>query len=174
MAKTTSSKQTTVSDTAGKGTTDDSFRHIVRIANTDLKGEKPLFLALQKIKGVGENFARILCIISGYDTMTRTGDLSEQQASDIEAVLSNPSSYNIPEWVFNARREYESGDMLHLFHSDLDYKQDQDIKRKKKMKSYVGLRHQWRLPVRGQRTQSHFRPNGGKGSATKKRSTIRK
>ncbi|MFW5865922.1 MAG: 30S ribosomal protein S13, partial [Nanoarchaeota archaeon] len=138
------------------------------------KGEKPLYLALQKIKGVGENFARVACTISGYDTMTETGTLSEEQALEIEKILQDPAQAGIPIWMYNGQKDYESGEDKHLLHSDLDFKQDTDIKRKKKMKSYQGLRHQWKLPLRGQRTQSHFRPNAGKGSAVKKRSTIRK
>ncbi|MFP4118748.1 MAG: 30S ribosomal protein S13 [Candidatus Woesearchaeota archaeon] len=153
---------------------DENFRHIVRVANTDLHGGKPLYLALQKIKGVGENFARIACKISGYDTMTLTGTLSEKQAGEIEVVIKDPVKAGIPSWMYNAQKDYESGEDFHLLHSDLDFKQDNDIKRKKKMKSNVGLRHQWKLPVRGQRTKSHFRPNAGKGSAVKKRSSIRK
>jgi len=34
----------------------------------------------------------------------------------------------------------------------------------KKTKSYKGLRHQWGLPVRGQRTKANFRKNKGKSS----------
>ncbi|MGM5480790.1 MAG: 30S ribosomal protein S13 [Nanobdellota archaeon] len=165
------------SQDASKGTqvaSNDEFRHIVRVANTDLKGEKPLFLALQKIKGVGENYARTICKLSRYDIMTKTGDLSEKQAAEIETVVKDPAQAGIPEWMYNSQKDYESGEDMHLLHSDLNFKQDNDIKRKKKMKSNVGLRHQWRLPVRGQRTKSHFRPNAGKGSAVKKRSTVRK
>ena len=35
-----------------------------------------------------------------------------------------------------------------------------DIKRMKKMRSYKGIRHASGLPVRGQRTKSHFRKKG--------------
>ena len=153
---------------------DDDFRHIVRVANTDLKGEKPLYLALQKIKGVSENFARVACKVAGYDTMTLTGSLSEKQAESVEKILKEPADAGIPSWMFNSQKDYETGADNHLLHADLDFKKDNDIKRLKKMKSYIGLRHQWRLPVRGQRTQSHFRPNAGKGSAVKKKSTVRK
>ncbi|MGM5480052.1 MAG: 30S ribosomal protein S13 [Nanobdellota archaeon] len=165
----------TSSKTADTSTQDNGeFRHIVRIANTDLKGEKPLYLALQKITGVGENFARIICKVSDFDSMTQTGSLSEKQAKQIENVLQNPAKFDIPAWTYNVQKSYETGEDAHLLHSDLHYKQDNDIKRKKKMKSFQGLRHQWRLPLRGQRTRSHFRPNAGKGSAVKKKTTIRK
>ena len=45
-----------------------------------------------------------------------------------------------------------------------------DIKRLKKIKSYRGIRHAANLPVRGQRTKSHFRSNRRKGTGIKKKS----
>ena len=39
--------------TAGVEKYGPDFRHIVRIVNTDLKGEKKVLMALQRIKGVG-------------------------------------------------------------------------------------------------------------------------
>lgn len=176
MAKKKASSENASQDASNEtqAAQNDDFRHIVRVANTDLTGEKPLYIALQKIRGVGENFARVICKKTGYDLMTKTGYLSEDESSGIEKVVHNPADHGIPVWMFNSRREYESGNDLHLLHSDLDFKQGTDIKRKKKIKSNAGLRHQWKLPLRGQRTRSHFRPNLGKGAAAKKRSTVRK
>jgi small subunit ribosomal protein S13 len=39
----------------------------------------------------------------------------------------------------------------------------------RKIKSYRGLRHASNLPLRGQRTKSHFRKNRRKGSGIKKK-----
>jgi small subunit ribosomal protein S13 len=51
----------------------------------------------------------------------------------------------------------------------LKFAKENDVKMMKKIKSYRGLRHQWSLPVRGQRTKSNFRRNKGKGSLGVKR-----
>ncbi len=150
------------------------FKHIVRVGNTDLVGEKPLFLGLQKIKGVGENFARVMCILTKIDYLKTTGELGDKEIKALEAILENPSEAGMPLHFFNSQKDYESGEDNHLFLADLDFKKDQDIKRLKKSKSYVGLRHQWKLPVRGQRTGSNFRPNKGRGAAVKKKTTVRK
>lgn len=150
------------------------FRHIVRVGNTDLKGEKPIYLSLQKIKGIGENFARVVCLLADIEYMTQTGTLDDKQVAKLEKVMENPKAAGVPIFYLNAQKEYETGEDTHLFLADLDYKIDQDIKREKKIKTYRGLRHQWRLPVRGQRTGSNFRPNKGRGGAVKKKSTIRK
>jgi small subunit ribosomal protein S13 len=49
-----------------------------------------------------------------------------------------------------------------------------DIKRMKQIKSYKGMRHSLKQPVRGQRTRSHFRTTGvavgvKKGGGAKKK-----
>lgn len=151
-----------------------NFEHIVRVGNTDLVGEKPLYLGLQKIKGVGENFARIMCIVAKIDYLKITGELTIKEVEILEHILEKPQEAGIPTYLFNNQKDYETGVTNHLFLADLDFKVDQDIKRLKKSKSYIGLRHQWKLPVRGQRTQSNFRPNKGRGSAVKKKTTVRK
>lgn len=150
------------------------FRHIVRVGNTDLVGEKALFLSLQKIKGVGENFARSVCKLAEIDYLKKTGDITDAEVKKLEKILEDPAKAGFPARFLNRQKDYETGEDMHLTLADLDYEKDQDIKRQKKMKSYIGLRHQWRLPVRGQRTQANFRPNKGKGSAVKKKSTTRK
>ncbi len=150
------------------------FRHIVRVGNTDLAGEKPLFLSLQKIKGIGENFARMVCVLAQIDYMKKTGELSDKEVTVVEKIVEDPKAAGMPAYVLNRQRDYETGEDMHLTLSDLDFTQDQDLKRAKKVKSYIGLRHQWRLPVRGQRTQSNFRRNKGKAAAVKKKKTVRK
>jgi small subunit ribosomal protein S13 len=150
------------------------FRHIVRVGNTDLKGEKALYLSLQKIKGVGENFARAVCTLAEIDFMKKTGELSAKEVTVLEKVLDDPKKAGMPEFYLNRLKDYETGDNKHLLLADLDFEQDQDLKRMKKTKSYIGLRHQWKLPVRGQRTGSNFRPNKGKGAVRKKKTSVRK
>lgn len=150
------------------------FKHIVRVGNTDLVGDKSLFLSLQKIKGVGENFSRVICKLAEIDYLKKTGDITEAEVKKLEKVLEHPEKAGFPTRFLNRQKDYETGEDKHLILADLDFEKDQDLKRQKKMKSYIGLRHQWRLPVRGQRTQSNFRPNKGKSSAVKKKSTTRK
>jgi small subunit ribosomal protein S13 len=150
------------------------FRHIVRVMNTDIKGEKQLYLSLQKIKGVGEMFAQAVCIVANLDKNMKAGDLSEKDVEKLETVLKDPIKAGFPTYFLNRQKDYDTGKDMHLFLADLDFTKDSDIKRHKMIKSYKGLRHQWRLPVRGQRTQSNFRPNKGRGGAVKKRTTVKK
>ena len=145
------------------------FRHIVRIANTDLKGEKSILYAMKKIKGVDVMYANMALAIAGVDKTKKTGELSESEVKKIDEALRNPEKNNVPSWLLNRRKDYETGEDKHLLISDLDYEKDNDLKRLKKTKTYKGLRHQWGLTVRGQRTKSNFRRNKGKGLGVKKK-----
>jgi len=138
------------------------FRHIVRIVNTDLKGEKKILMALQKIRGIGYMLSNFICHSSKVDPLKITGKLSAEEISRLEDVIRNPAKYNCPSWMMNRRKDYESGQDMHLITVDWDLTVDNDIKRMKKVRSYKGVRHMLGQPVRGQRTKSNFRKNKGK------------
>ena len=140
------------------------YRHIVRVSNTDLKGEKQLHMALHKIKGISFMFSNFICFSAKVEPIKKAGDLTEEEVKRLEDVIKNPAKYNCPTWLLNRRKDYETGADMHLINTDLDLSKDGDIKRMKKVKSYKGLRHTWGLPVRGQRTRSNFRKNKGKVS----------
>lgn len=143
---------------------DKDYRHIVRVVNTDLKGEKKLHMALHKIKGVSFMFSNFICYSAKVDPMKLTGKLIEDEIKRLEDVIRNPAKYKCPEWMLNRRKDYETGQDMHLISTDLDLILDNDLKRMKKVKSYKGLRHMIGQPVRGQRTKSNFRKNKGKAS----------
>ena len=150
------------------------FRHIVRVANADLDGNKQLFMALCKIKGVSMMFANAICYAAGVERTSKTGELTEAQVQQLEGVIKDPQKVGIPQWLFNRRKDYESGEDMHIVGADLNFTKQNDIKRLQKVKSYRGLRLQWGLPVRGQRTKSNFRKMKGKGIGGKKKTSIRK
>ncbi len=140
------------------------YRHLVRVANTDLDGRKQLKQALLKIKGVGFMLANAICEVSGFDKRMKAGNLTDQQASKLTEVINSPLSHKIPNWLLNRKKDPETGEDKHIITGDLDFIQSNDVKMMKKTKSYKGLRHQWGLPVRGQKTKSNFRRNKGKVS----------
>jgi small subunit ribosomal protein S13 len=148
------------------------FKHLVRIANTDLKGGKAILFALKKIKGVGIMYANMTCMNAGVDANKKAGELSDAEIKSIEKELLQP---NAPTWILNRRKDPITGEDKHLIGSSLIFTHDSDLKEMKKMKSYRGVRHMSRLPSRGQRTKSNFRRNKGKAIAgLKKKGVIRK
>jgi small subunit ribosomal protein S13 len=148
----------------------DQIKYIVRIVNTDLDGKKGLGIALTKIKGIGKVFSNAICTIADIDPLMKTGKLSDDQINKITSIIQNPKEFGFPIWMLNRRNDYESGEDSHLITANLTFIKENDIKRLKKIKSYKGVRHSKRLPVRGQRTKSNFRRNKGKvqGVAKKK------
>ncbi|HIH11586.1 TPA: 30S ribosomal protein S13 [Candidatus Woesearchaeota archaeon] len=139
-----------------------NFKHIVRIANVDLPGAKNTGFALTGIKGVGLNLAHAVCNVAEIAVSHKLGELSERDVEKLNQVLSDPAKFKIPVWMFNRRKDYDSGENKHLLTGTLNFTQDNDLKRLKKIKSYRGIRHIHGQPVRGQRTRSNFRKNKGK------------
>ncbi len=140
------------------------LRHLVRILNTDVKGEKHILYALTKIKGVNVMFANAVLKHAKIPTTKKAGYLTEKEVQTIEHVILKPLNAGIPTWLVNRRKDVETGEDMHLITSNLDFTHDNDLKRLKKTKAYKGLRHQWGQPVRGQRTKANTRKNKGKGS----------
>lgn len=151
-----------------------NFRHIVRIANTDLSGEKQLQMALQKIPGIGLPLANAICKVAKLDPTTKTGELDPKHDDTLTRVIHEPEAHKIPVWMLNRRKDPETGADHHLIGGDIKFTKENDIKQQRKLKTYKGIRHAAGLPVRGQRTQGNFRKNKGKAAVKKKKTVIRK
>lgn len=133
---------------------------IVRVAGTDLDGEKPLIRALKGIKGIGHAMSKAICIAAKLDQKTKLGSLSEMDIEKLEQIIKNPIEFGIPSFLVNRRRDVDVGKDIHLTSSDFDTARKFDIKKTVDIKSYRGWRHMLGQPVRGQRTRSHFREKG--------------
>lgn len=143
-------------------------RYIIRVANTDLAGERQIGIALTKIRGVSIMFASAICHVAGINAAHKAGDLSEAEEARLNEVIKQPAKFGIPEWMLNRRKDPETGEDSHLIGSDVNFTRDNDIKRMRKLRSYKGLRHAEGLTVRGQRTKSNFRKNKKRGGSSKK------
>ena len=138
------------------------FKHLLRIANTDLNGAKPIGIALRQIKGINFMFSNVVCNLAKIDKKKRTGDLIEEEQKRIDDVIKDPIKHGTPAWMLNRRKDFESGADKHILTVDLTFTKDNDIKTMKKIKSYKGIRHILGQPVRGQKTKGNFRENKGK------------
>jgi small subunit ribosomal protein S13 len=101
------------------------------------------------------------------DKRRKIGELTDKEIEKITDFAKNPK--NVPGFIMNRRFDFETGENRHLVGTDLELRKDFDIKRLKNIKSYRGLRHAVGLPVRGQRTQSHFRKNRRKSAGVSKK-----
>lgn len=146
-----------------------NFKHIVRVANVDIPGTKSIRIALTSIKGIGINFADSICLVSNVKRDAKTGNLTDKEIETLNAVVQNPAKFNIPAWMMNRRKDFDSGENKHLLTGPLNFAQENDLKRLKKIKTLRGIRHIRGLPVRGQRTRSNFRRSKGKVVGVRKK-----
>jgi small subunit ribosomal protein S13 len=123
---------------------------MARIAGVNIPTEKKVEISLRYIYGIGPRRAREICDALKFPDSLRTRDLTDEQVAEISRYIEG--NFKVEGDV---RREITM-----------------NIKRLQDLKSYRGIRHRNRLPVRGQRTQTNARTRKGKrvvvsGSAVK-------
>ncbi|RLF63710.1 MAG: 30S ribosomal protein S13 [Thermoplasmata archaeon] len=135
---------------------EDEFKYIVRIAATDIDGNKPVRYALTQIKGVGSSMAKLIAQSAGVDESVKIGNLSDEDIEKIDKTIASINEWT-PHWMKNRRKDRETGEDKHLIGADIDLVRREDINLLKKIRSYRGIRHEKGLPVRGQRTRANKR-----------------
>lgn len=138
---------------------------VVRIAATDIPARLSVYAGLTKIKGISWSVSNAICNVLNIEKNKRLKELSEEEIEKIEKFLKKPE---LPSWLMNRRKDRETGEDRHLITTELELAKEFDIRRLKKIKCYRGVRHALGLPVRGQRTRSHFRKGKTVGVIRKK------
>jgi small subunit ribosomal protein S13 len=139
---------------------------LVRILSKDIEGKLKVFVGLTKIKGISWAFANAMCKKLKLDKNRKIGSLTKEEIEAIGAFVKKPE---VPNFLLNRRRDFETGNDKQNIGNDLDLQKDFDVSRLKKIKSYRGQRHSLGLPMRGQRTRSNFRKNKKKSVGIKKK-----
>ncbi|HWP40061.1 30S ribosomal protein S13 [Fontivita pretiosa] len=110
-----------------------------RIAGIDIPPDKPIWISLTYIYGIGRTNSRVILKEAGIDPQRRAKELSEEELAKIISIID---------------RDY-------LVEGALRRQVQQNIARLRDIGSYRGLRHRRSLPVRGQRTRSNARTRKG-------------
>jgi len=139
---------------------------VVRILSSNINGKMSVYSGLTKIKGISWSFSNAICKFLDIDKKRKISSLTEDEIKKIIEFVKNP---DLPPHLFNRRNDLETGKDKHLTESNLELQKSFDIKRLKKIRSYKGLRHSLKLPLRGQRTRGNFRKNKAKGVGIKKK-----
>ncbi len=139
---------------------DENFNYIIRIVNTDINGESNIVQGLTQIKGIGRHMAIFIADTAGVDRKLKFGNLPETEIEKLKEVLENIDEY-APSWMLNYQKDAYTGEDMHLISTDVTTRLRDDINLMKMIRSYRGVRHEYGLKVRGQRTSS----NGRKGLA---------
>ena len=134
----------------------DDFKYIVRIANTDIDGEKTIERGLTSIKGIGMHMSTLVIGKTGLDPSLKIGKLSDKQIEKIQDSLDTILK-TAPSWMLNHQKDTEIGKNIHFIGSEIEMKLRDEINIMKKIRSYKGIRHERGLTVRGQRTRANNR-----------------
>ncbi|MDP4708760.1 MAG: 30S ribosomal protein S13 [Rickettsiaceae bacterium] len=116
---------------------------MARIAGVNIPPNKRLVISLTYIYGVGLTSAQKICKSSNLSESKRVKDLDDQE-------------------LITLRTEIEKNFQVE---GDLRREVSLNIKKKKDIRTYQGLRHIRKLPVRGQNTHSNARTRKGKAVA---------
>jgi small subunit ribosomal protein S13 len=134
----------------------DDFKYIVRIANTDIDGNKAVVQALTAIKGIGDRMAMIIMNRTGLPQSEKIGNLPDEDVEKLEKAVLELSD-ETPGWLLNKQHDIWTGEDMHILGSELEMRTQDDINMLKKIRCYKGIRHEKGQKVRGQRTKAHGR-----------------
>ena len=111
-----------------------------RIKGVDVPNDKPIWIALTYIHGIGRRTADMILKEGKIDGAVKAGKLTEDEVSRLGQIID---------------REY-------VVEGQLRRQISQNIARLRDIACYKGMRHRRGLPVRGQQTQSNARTRKGK------------
>jgi len=144
------------------------LRHIVRFKDSDLDGTVSIQRSLHKVKGLSFSTIKAFLNVVGFDSDKKLGLYTDEELKKLTDAIENPSKYGLPAYLFNRRRDYDTGIDKHLVSVELELEQKSDISRERQIKSYRGVRHATGQKVRGQRTKSTGRKGTAAGVKKKK------
>tara|TARA_X000001036_G_scaffold127963_1_gene121073 strand:- start:64 stop:531 length:468 start_codon:yes stop_codon:yes gene_type:complete len=145
----------------------EDFSYILRMADTDMDGQKTLATALTAVRGVGPRTAIQICKNTGFDPASLAGHLSVEEQESLRVAIEGYAE-TVPLWMLNRQRDIETGDELHLTGQQVTLTLEDDINRLRTMKCYRGVRHASGNKVRGQRGRSNGRGGLTLGVSRKK------
>jgi small subunit ribosomal protein S13 len=112
---------------------------MARIAGVDIPRDKPVFIALTYIYGIGRTRAQQIVARTNIEPMKRVRELTEDEVGRIRELIDHEFTVE----------------------GDLRREINLNIKRLMEIGCYRGLRHRRGLPVRGQRTRTNARTRRG-------------
>ena len=139
---------------------------------TDVEGTIKTIYALTKIKGVSLSLANAILKKAGINPDLRVGFITETEINKIEEIIKEPTKYALPQWLYNRRKDVETGKDTHIISADLVLRTKMDIDQDKEIRSWRGYRHAYGLKVRGQHTKTTGR--AGKALGVKKKTLQQK
>ncbi len=114
-----------------------------RIAGVNIPTNKRVVISLTYIYGIGDTVSEKICVAAGVSLDKKVKDLTEEELVALRTVIEEKFKVE----------------------GDLRRDVSLNIKHKKDIRCYQGLRHIRKLPVHGQNTHSNARTRKGKAVA---------
>ena len=138
----------------------DDFSYILRIADSDIDGLRPIAIGITSVKGIGMRTSQQICRLAGVDGNTLGGHLSDDEQDRLRNSIDDYAT-TVPWWLVNRQRDIGTNEDAHIVATEVKMTRDDDVARIAGVKAYRGMRHRSGHKVRGQR----LRANGRKGSS---------
>lgn len=122
-----------------------------RIIGKDIPDNKPVWISLTYIAGIGNTTAVKLCDACGIDPQKRAHELTDDDKSRLSQEI----------------------DASCIVEGQLRRMVSSDITRLRKIGCYRGIRHSRGLPCRGQRTQTNARTRKGKRKTVASKKSVK-
>lgn len=116
---------------------------MARIAGVNIPTNKRLIISLTYIHGIGRTLSHKICAEAKISEDKRVKELNDDELVTLRAIIE---------------KQY-------IVEGDLRREVSLNVKKKKDIRCYQGLRHIRKLPVRGQNTHSNARTRKGKAIA---------
>ncbi len=110
-----------------------------RVQGVDIPNNKPAYVSLTYLYGIGQHTAIEICRRLGVDPQMKAKDLNDDDIAQLNNLL----------------------DTEYVIEGQLRRQTQQNIARLREIQSYRGIRHRRGLPVRGQRTITNARTRKG-------------
>jgi len=110
-----------------------------RIVGVDIPNNKPTWVALTYLYGIGRHQSKKILDACGIDGIKRAQDLTEEEVARIASEIEKN----------------------HVIEGQLKRQVQANVQRLKDIACYRGIRHRRGLPVRGQRTRTNARTRKG-------------
>lgn len=110
-----------------------------RISGVDVPNDKPVWIALRYIHGIGPHIAKQILKEAQIEEAVKAGKLTDDEIVRIAGIIGNN----------------------YIVEGQLRRQVSQNISRLRDISCYRGLRHRRGLPVHGQNTQSNARTRKG-------------
>jgi len=110
-----------------------------RVQGVDIPNNKPAYVSLTYLYGIGQHTAIEICRRLGVDPQMKAKDLNDDDIAQLNNLL----------------------DTEYVIEGQLRRQTQQHIARLREIQSYRGIRHRRGLPVRGQRTITNARTRKG-------------